>query len=229
MVVIIRDMREGRSVFGVFSLFWIFHPYGLYIFMFLNFHLYEPWPLFPKGGFLRTYRLCCLRLNGFLHFGLFYITLHPPTSIRTMAFIIRDKREEGTRGRVWVYLRIFTFLNFLPLQTVAFIIRDIREGQGVFGVFSLFWIFHLYELYIFPFLNFFPYGPWPLFPKGEFLTTYRVGHLGLNGFLHIGLFFWIIHPYEQWSLLYATGQDVWDWLARVVFRVFSRFWILHPY
>ena len=39
-----------------------------------------------------------------------------------------------------------------------------------------------------------------LFPKGEFLRTHRVGPLGLNGFLHLVLFFGIFHPYELWPL-----------------------------
>ena len=33
-----------------------------------------------------------------------------------------------------------------------------------------------------------------LFPKGECLSTHRVGPLGLNGFLHLGLLFEICHP-----------------------------------
>ena len=39
-----------------------------------------------------------------------------------------------------------------------------------------------------------------LFPKGEFLRTHRVGPLGLNGFLHLGLLFEIFQPYESWPL-----------------------------
>ena len=39
-----------------------------------------------------------------------------------------------------------------------------------------------------------------LFPKGEFLRTHRVGPLGLNGFLHLGLLFGFFHPYESWPL-----------------------------
>ena len=35
-----------------------------------------------------------------------------------------------------------------------------------------------------------------LFPKGECLSTHRVGPLGLNGFLYLGLLFVIFHPYE---------------------------------
>ena len=39
-----------------------------------------------------------------------------------------------------------------------------------------------------------------LFPKGEFLRTHRVGPLGLNGFLHLVLFFRIFHSYEPCPL-----------------------------
>ena len=35
-----------------------------------------------------------------------------------------------------------------------------------------------------------------LFPKGECLSTHRVGPLGLNGYLHLGLLFGFLPPYE---------------------------------
>ena len=51
-----------------------------------------------------------------------------------------------------------------------------------------------------------------LFPKGEFLRTHRVGPLGLNGFLHLGLLFGFFHPYESWPLL--SGWCGW-WVVGV--------------
>ena len=52
-----------------------------------------------------------------------------------------------------------------------------------------------------------------LFPKGEFLRTHRVGPLGLNGFLHLVLFFRIFHPYEPWPLFsgwWVGGRIFWS-------------------
>ena len=58
-----------------------------------------------------------------------------------------------------------------------------------------------------------------LFPKGEFLRTHRVGPLGLNGFLHLGLLFGFFHPYESWPLFSGWWWVwVWDVLPWKIFR-----------
>ena len=61
-----------------------------------------------------------------------------------------------------------------------------------------------------------------LFPKGEFLRTHRVGPLGLNGFLHLVLFFRIFHPYEPWPL-FSGWWVVGGWAYFLVkFWLFSK-------
>ena len=65
-----------------------------------------------------------------------------------------------------------------------------------------------------------------LFPKGEFLRTHRVGPLGLNGFLHLVLFFGIFHPYEPWPLFSGWVGGGWGVFLGQILTFFKVVWKL---